>query len=198
MTVILGWCHDTLIFHVTWSFALLSSNLSPLPVFTNCSLQSVQAHVFFYNFSSANLDFHKRSFICGWLLKAVRSRNSLTMATRGWNQFMSHFRLFSWDLGLCISCLVHGWVRVLLDPLVYGVRFHSSHKHTFVCEWMPNFCSWVRDVSCNYDTNVTPKLISEKPGRNQIKRTNVRTLVYVLLVSLFELECRIEGDLDKE
>lgn len=40
----------------------------------------------------------------------------------------------------CMCCLMHGWVKVLLSPLVYGAGSHSSHKGTVVFVWMTNSC----------------------------------------------------------
>lgn len=48
-----------------------------------------------------NLDFHKGSFICGWLSKTAFFRGSWTMAQMGRSQFTDYFRIHSWNWGLC-------------------------------------------------------------------------------------------------
>ena len=40
---------------------------------------------------------------------------------------------------VCLSSNAQGGARLLQNPLAFGAGSHSSHRGTFVHEWMPNF-----------------------------------------------------------
>lgn len=94
----------------------------------------------FWNFSAGKLYFHKGSFICGWLSNTVFSKDSWIIAERGWSQFTGYCRVHSWDQDVYVYYTTQRWARFLSDSLTYGAGSQSSHKGTFVCEWMPNYC----------------------------------------------------------
>lgn len=81
-----------------------------------------------WNFSSGNLDIHKGSLIQRWLFKSVFSKGFETMVERKWNWSMRHCRIYSQDQGLWAYFPLHMWARLLLGPLAYDARCHSSPK----------------------------------------------------------------------
>ena len=64
-----------------------------------------------WNFSIGNLDFPKSSLVCGWLFKTVFSRDSQTIAKRGWSWFIGHCSVCHQDQGLYAYYPTHGWAR---------------------------------------------------------------------------------------
>lgn len=80
-----------------------------------------------WNFSNGNLDrIPQSSHVCELLFMTVFSRDSLTMAIRGWSLFMDHCRVHSWDQGLYFYYPMCRRVRILLGALVYDAGSHSS------------------------------------------------------------------------
>lgn len=63
--------------------------------------------------------------ICGWLSEFMLSRGSWTPAVRSWSCFMGRFSIHIQDQCVCVFYLMHGWVRVLLDPLKDGTSLNQ-------------------------------------------------------------------------
>lgn len=95
----------------------------------------------YWNFSARNLDFHKDSLICGWLSKTVflETYRLQPRRVRARNRPLQGPQPAPKSL-----CRLPNtqWTKLLPGPLIYDTRSHSSHKGTFVHEWMPNYYCW--------------------------------------------------------
>ena len=87
---------------------------------------------------SRKLDFHKGSFIHGWLSKSVFSSGSWDHSQEGLNLVHGP------QPGLrSVYHLPHGWVTLLPGSLVYVTGTQISLKGTSIHGLMLNFCCWV-------------------------------------------------------
>lgn len=129
---------------LSWSWAVLPwrDNASKIKLFLLSSpVQQNCSFLFFLQWCVEtsllkSLDFHKGSFIHGWLSKTEFSRLSWTMIQMGRSRFIGYFRIHSWNQSLP----VHMWAGLFLGLWAYGTGWHNAHKGTFDHGMIPNRC----------------------------------------------------------